>query len=207
VIDGLGPILERALDPVASLPSDATSERVLDAALALSVESGMHNLTMDDVARRARVGRMTVYRRFGDKPSLVEAMAVREVRRLLADLAAAVDPASAPIEQVADGFVAGLRLVRSHPLVTRLARIEPESVLAALNADDGALVALGRAFLVGHAVAAGVAGPDVEEASELLVRIGISFALLPATVFPVDDEERLRDLARRLLAPVAGIRM
>jgi AcrR family transcriptional regulator len=207
VIDGLTPILQRALDPVASVPSDPISERVLDAALALSVESGMHNLTMDDVARRARVGRMTVYRRFGDKPSLVEAMAVREVRRLLADLDAAVDPASPPIEQVADGFVAGLRLVRSHPLVTRLARIEPESVLLSLNAGGGALVALGRAFLVGHAVAAGVAGPDAEEAAELLVRIGISFALLPATVFPVDDEERLRELARRLLAPVAGVRM
>ena len=68
-----GALLERALDPaVDAPPDDALSERVLDAALALSAASGVRHMTMDDVAHRAGVGRMTVYRRFGDKARLVE---------------------------------------------------------------------------------------------------------------------------------------
>lgn len=199
-------IVALAFDPRVETPSDPLSERVLDATLALAVASGVRNLTMDDVARRARVGRMTVYRRFGDKANLIEAMSVREARRFLAELNAAVRPDAPHIEQVADGFVAGLRLVRENPLLQRLARTEPESVLETLNADGGALVALGRTFLVEHARAAGIAGPDAEEAAEVLVRMGVSFALLPDTVFPLHDEERLRALARSLFAPLVGVR-
>src|SRR5436190_590157 len=79
---------------VASRPEpadDPASDAILDAALALSAASGIRNLTMDDVARRARVGRMTVYRRFGDKAGLVEALSAREGRRCLEQLDAAVD--------------------------------------------------------------------------------------------------------------------
>ena len=36
--------------------------------------------------------------------------------------------------------------------------------------------------------------------------MGVSFALLPDTVFPLHDEERLRELARRLFAPLVGAR-
>ena len=74
-------LLARALDPAVEPPADETSERILDAALALSAASGVQHLTMDAVARRARVGRMTVYRRFGDKERLVEALAAREIGR------------------------------------------------------------------------------------------------------------------------------
>jgi AcrR family transcriptional regulator len=199
-------IVALAFDPAVETPSDPLSERVLDAALSLAVASGVRNLTMDDVAKRARVGRMTVYRRFGDKARLIEAMSVREARSFLGELNAAVRPDAPVVEQIADGFVAGLRLVRSNPLLNRLSRNEPESVLETLNADGGALVALGREFLVQHARAAGIAGPDADEAAEVLVRMGVSFALLPDTVFPLHDEERLRELARRLFAPLVGVR-
>src|SRR5205085_11301052 len=121
----------RAL-PVASRPEppdDPASDAILDAALALSAASGIRNLTMDDVARRARVGRMTVYRRFGDKAGLVEALSAREGRRCLEQLDAAVDLEDPVPDQIADGFVATLRIAREHPLLNRLARLEPETVL------------------------------------------------------------------------------
>jgi AcrR family transcriptional regulator len=70
-------VLARALDQGVDTPEDAISERILDAALAISAASGIRNLTMDEVARRARVGRMTVYRRFGDREKLVEALGGR----------------------------------------------------------------------------------------------------------------------------------
>src|SRR5438874_3896504 len=107
-------LLALAFDPRVQTADDALSERILDAALELAAASGIRHLTMDDVARRAGVGRMTVYRRFGDKQRLVEALAVRESRRCLEELDAAIGP-DAPIEdQVAAGFVTSLRLAREH---------------------------------------------------------------------------------------------
>jgi AcrR family transcriptional regulator len=199
-------LLARALDPSVVPPSDAVSERVLDAALALSAASGVQNLTMDAVARRARVGRMTVYRRFGDRERLIEALAVREGRRCLAELDAAIGPEAPIEEQVAAGFVTSLRIAREHPLLGRLARFEPETVLAALSEDGGAVLRMGRTYLAARlreSQRAGVLGDvDVEEAAELLFRLAFSFVLIEESVLPLDDEERLREVARRLVAPV-----
>jgi AcrR family transcriptional regulator len=199
-------LLARALDPRIEPPDDAISERILDAALGLAAASGIRNLTMDDVARRAGVGRMTVYRRFGDKATLVEALAVREARRCLEELDAAIGP-EAPIEdQVAAGFVTSLRLAREHPLLNRLGRFEPEAVLGALTADDGFVFAAARTFVAARLRAsqeAGVLGPvDVEAAAELLVRLAISFVLVQDSALPLEDEERTGELARRLIAPM-----
>ena len=176
-------LLARALDAAVEPPDDAISERVLDATLDLAAASGIRNLTMDDVARRAGVGRMTVYRRFGDKTRLVEALAVREGRRCLAELDAAARPDQPIADQVAEGFVTSVRLAREHPLLNRLARIEPESVLRALTADRGAMFALARTFLAERLRAAQKAGTldrkvAVDEAAELLVRLSFSFALI-----------------------------
>jgi TetR/AcrR family transcriptional regulator, repressor for uid operon len=202
-------LLARALDTAVEPPDDAISERVLDAALALAAASGIRNLTMDDVARRAGVGRMTVYRRFGDRTRLVEALGVREGRRCLAELDAAARPDQPIADQVAEGFVTSVRLAREHPLLNRLARIEPESVLRALTADGGAMFALARAFLAERLRAAQKAGTldrkvAVDEAAELLVRLSFSFALIEDSVLPLDDPDRARDVARRLIAPILG---
>jgi AcrR family transcriptional regulator len=201
-------LLIRALDPGVEPPSDALSTRILDAALALSAASGLRHLTIDAVARRARVGRMTVYRRFGDKERLVEALGVRECRRCLAELDAAIGP-DAPIEeQIAEGFVTSLRLAREHPLLNRLARLEPDTVLAALTADGGAVFAAARAFVADRLRAsqrAGVVGElDVEAAAELLVRLAFSFVLIQDTVLPVGADAAARAAARRLVAPMVS---
>lgn len=202
-------LLARALDAAVEPPDDAISERVLDSALELAAASGIRNLTMDDVARRAGVGRMTVYRRFGDKTRLVEALAVREGRRCLAELDAAARPDQPIADQVAEGFVTSIRLAREHPLLNRLARIEPESVLRSLTADGGAMFALARAFLADRLRAAQKAGTldpkvAVDEAAELLVRLSFSFALIEESVLPLEDPDRARDVACRLIAPILG---
>lgn len=199
-------VLARALDPTVAPPADATSERVLDAALAAAAASGIHHLSMDDVARRAGVGRMTVYRRFGSRGALVEALTVRECRRCLEQMDAAA-PADAPVpDQVAEGLVTALRIAREHPLLNRLARVEPESVLAALNADGGAVFAAARGFVAARLTAAqdaGVLKPvAVDEAAEILVRLAFSFVLVQDSALPLDDDAALRRTARRLVAPI-----
>lgn len=51
-----------------------TSARILDAARALAVEEGFSGFTIEKVAARAGVSRMTVYYQFGTKRELLEAL-------------------------------------------------------------------------------------------------------------------------------------
>lgn len=199
-------LLARALQgPGDDREPDATVERILDAARELAAASGIENLTMDDVAARARLGRMTVYRRFGRKDELVQAMVVRDVRRDLAAIAAAIDPDKELPEQVADGFVATLRIAGSNPLLERTLRFEPERILRSLNDPDDPLLGMLRAFGVAQI---GAGGPnangsaDREAVAELLVRIGLSFLMIRPSAIAIDDDEVARDLARNLFAPL-----
>lgn len=200
-------LLERALS-AADAPDDAISNRILDAALTLVAASGVRNLTMDDVAGRARVGRMTVYRRFGDKQRLVDMLAAREARHLLGILDAAARPDQPIADQVAEGFVVSLRLLREHPVLRRMAEIEPESLLRVLNDDGGAMFTLMRRFVAERlraAQRAGTAGDiDAERAAEVLVRVMLSLALVRSTSLPVGDEDEARAVARRLLVPIVS---
>lgn len=199
-------LLANAVGSDAEPPDDGISNRVLDAALDLAAASGVQHLTMDAVARRAHVGRMTVYRRFGDKRALVAALGAREGRRCLAEIDAAARFDAPIAEQVAAGFATSLRLAREHPLLSRLARLEPETVLGALTEDGGALFAVARGYLAERlrkSQRAGVLGPvEVDEAAELLVRLALSFVLIPESALPLEDEDRVGALAQRMLAPI-----
>jgi AcrR family transcriptional regulator len=201
-------VLALAFDPSVPTADDAMAERILDAALALAAASGLKNLTMDDVSRRARVGRMTVYRRFGSKATLVDALAVREARRCLAALAAALDPALPADERLAELFVATLKMIREHPLLERLARVEPEALLYELTRDDSAVFGLVHGFLVAlleDAQRGGeLPGIDPRVLAELGLRLGLSFVLMPDSVLPLEDEAAAREAARVLIAPLVG---
>ena len=166
-------LIERAL--AAEVPDD--SDHILDAALAIAAASGLRHLTMDDVARKAGVGRMTVYRRFKSRDALIDALAGREARRCLAALDAA-SPVDAPLEeQVVAGFTTAQRLIREHPLLARLARVEPDTVLDAFT--QSSLLPMITAFLHDRMRRSGMRGD--EQLAELLVRVAISFILMPDT--------------------------
>ena len=204
--EGAVRLLELALDPAAETPGDAMSERVLDAALTLVAASGARHLTMDDVAARAGVGRMTVYRRFGSRQRLLDALAVRECRRCLGQIAASLDPGKPIEERATELVVATLRVIREHPMLARLARVEPEALLRELNRDSSAVFRLVRDFLVAQIHSAQAAGelPEGDPAAlaEIAVRLGASFVLIPDSAIVSDDEQRTREAVRRLLAPV-----
>ncbi|MDO9354397.1 MAG: TetR/AcrR family transcriptional regulator, partial [Solirubrobacteraceae bacterium] len=70
--------------PPPPLRADAqrNRERVLCAAARLIETSGAAGLTMEGVAEEAGVGKGTVFRRFGDRSSLLRALLDEEERRL-----------------------------------------------------------------------------------------------------------------------------
>ncbi|MGB8407865.1 MAG: helix-turn-helix domain-containing protein [Mycobacterium sp.] len=182
-----------------------TEQRILDATVAEAAASGLERLTMDAVARRAGVNRVTVYRYFGDRDSLVAAMAARDTTEGLAVLAAAQARADNPLDATINGVVDLLAWARAHPFITRAAREEPGWLIAAGMSDDGAM--LRRAVEAGAAVIAtwycGPASP--EQIAETLARLLVSFILLPAIVsVDLDDEVALRGYVRNVVAPVVS---
>ena len=201
-------VLERALDPSAERYDDSTSERILDAALAVVAASGFRHLTIDEVAARAGVGRMTVYRRFEGRQRLIDALAVRECRSCLEEMASALDPDAPLGDRAAELFLATLRVIRRHPMLVRLSQFEPEALLRELNRDGSAVFRLVRDFLVAEIRQAQRAGElvavDPEALAEIAVRLGASFVLMPDSVIAADDERRARQTISALLAPMLG---
>jgi AcrR family transcriptional regulator len=199
-------LLALAFDPDVQPADDPLSERILDAALDLAAASGLRRLTMDDVARRAQVGRMTVYRRFGSHAKLVDALAIRECRRCLERIASALDPAQRMDERLASLLIATLNVIREHPLLERLARVEPEALLRELSRGDSEVLALVRGFLAGL-IREGqengeLAEGDPDLLAELGIRLGLSFVLMPQSLLPMGDERATREAVRALLTPL-----
>lgn len=184
---------------------DATTEAVIDAALRQFELFGLARTTMDDIARRAGVSRVTIYRRFAGKDTLVDAVLLREVRRFLVELDRAIAPLATAEEKLVEGFVFTLEAVRGHRLLQRMLESEPELVLPHFTVQGAAVIDVAREFL-----AAGLARevPDDRGGNELLtvadiaVRLVISFALSPQTIVDLDDPAVARDFARRYLSPI-----
>jgi AcrR family transcriptional regulator len=61
-------------------------QRVLDTAAVLFAERGVEAVAMDDIARAAGVGKGTLFRRFGDRQGLLQALLDDAERRLQDDL-------------------------------------------------------------------------------------------------------------------------
>lgn len=197
-------LLARALTETP--PSDALSEQILDAAREQFMTRGVRRTTVDRIAGRARVSRLTVHRRIGGRDDLLAACLLREYRRFVVDVDEVVTALPGREDRLVEGFVAILGHVRDHPLVAGLLTIEPETLLPLLTAQDAPVLLALRGYLtdrLSHGVCARTRQEaDPAPAAELAVRIIVSFLLNPAGAFAVDDDEQLRRLARRCLVPL-----
>ncbi|MEU6018526.1 TetR/AcrR family transcriptional regulator [Streptomyces sp. NPDC047515] len=197
-------LLGRALGE--SPPSDALSEQILDAAREQFMTFGLRRSTVDDVAKRAKVSRVTVYRRIGNKDSLVSACLLREYRRFVVEVDDAVAALPTTEDRLVEGFTAVLGHIRTHPLIGGLLRLEPETMLPFLTLESGPALLVIRDYLAGrlrHARRAqGRPESDPTPVAELMVRITVSFLLNPVSCFELDDDEQVRAFARRYLVPL-----
>jgi AcrR family transcriptional regulator len=172
---------------------DATATRILDAALE-AVAAG--ESTMDEIAARAGVGRVTLFRRFGSKEALLGRLYAREVAAFLERVDVALTEFDDPAERVAEAFVACVRAGAGHPLIARLGRGE---ALEYLSAGDPSPLELGRRFVAERLE------PGQEHVADLLVRLAMTYVLVPSAEVDAGDSLAVRAFAHRMLAPlVAG---
>ena len=120
-------------------------ERIVEAAAAMTAESGWSGVTMGALAERVGVSRQTVYNEIGTKPGLAEAMILHELDRFLGVVTVAFD--EHPTDLVAAIRAASLdvlELAQDNPLL--------HAVVSATHGADTELLPL----LTTHAgVAAG----------------------------------------------------
>lgn len=202
-------MLDKALQQDPAPVYGAATENILEAALRQFEDFGLRRTTIEDIARRAGVSRVTIYRHFKNKETLVEAVIVRETQAFYERLDAAVQRFDTTDERLVEGFAFALTHARQHALLNRLLRTEPETFLPYLTTVGGPLVAAARAFVaegLGREVKEGRLPPlDVEVAAELLVRLVLSFLLTPDSAAPLDTEAQARRFARRYLAPALRV--
>ncbi|WP_320777456.1 helix-turn-helix domain-containing protein [Streptomyces sp. CRN 30] len=101
------------------LRADAARNRVrlLEVAARLAQEHGAANLTMEAVASAAKVGKGTVFRRFGDRTGLLMALLDHHERELQAAFLTGpppLGPDAPPIERLRAFGVAAVRHERAH---------------------------------------------------------------------------------------------
>ncbi len=169
----------------------------LDAARGAILAVGWSRTTLTDIARRAGVSRMTLYRRWPDTQTLLADLMTREWARVVgaaADSTCAVEP----LGRISEGVVATVRGLRANELLRRIVEVDPELLLPYLLERRGRsqdVMAAALAELVGegqHAGSIREGDPDLLARSLLLACHG--FALSAHTMTERSTSSRAADL-------------
>ena len=104
-------------------------EQLLDAAHACVLAVGVRRTTVTDVARRAGVSRMTLYRRFPDVTSLIQALMTREFSAIIGEIDQEIGELPSARERLVEGAVRGADRLTRNPLFLRIVDVDPELLL------------------------------------------------------------------------------
>jgi AcrR family transcriptional regulator len=119
---------------------------ILDAARAAVLDFGVRRTTVIEVARRAGLSRMTVYRRYPDAQALIREVMAREFRALI-ERAQAQAVGDTARERAVAAAITTVELLRRNPVVVRLLELEPELLVPYLVGRPGRFQALAREVL------------------------------------------------------------
>jgi AcrR family transcriptional regulator len=186
--------------PYAELARELLRERVLDAVGELLADHPWAQVTMAEVAQRAGVSRQTVYNTFGTRQELAQTYLGREADRFLTAVDAAVRAHAAnPRQALAAALETFLTAASEHPLVRALTTADgSEELLPLITTRGGPLIDHVTRHLAGllHEIWPQLARSDARPVADILARLAISHAALPAG----DPRDTARAIAR-LLGP------
>lgn len=179
-------------------------ERVLDAAHESLLAVGLRRTTLSDVARRAGVSRMTLYRRWPDLRTLVRDVMTREWLRVVAATMPPRDPATTSGRTYLAATVAGTTLgFRGNALFRRIVELDPELLLPYVldrrgTTQDVILDLITRLVDDGHADGSVRPGDTAVQARMLLMTVQ-SFVLSADAAGAGVPADRLADELRVLI--------
>jgi len=176
---------------------------VLDAARACVLGVGVRRTTLTDVARRAGVSRMTVYRRWPDITSLVADLMTREFVAVAEATRPAAREGVAARDVLVDHLIAASTAMRANPVFRKVVDVDPELLLPylldRLGASQTTMLGLLEAYLAeGQADGSVRRGDRALLARALLLPVQ-SFVLSAQVYSDGGSEKTLAKELRRLL--------
>lgn len=182
----------------------------LDAARACILDVGWRRTTLTEVARRAGVSRMTIYRTWSDMPQLLGDLMTREWGGVVAAVVGDEDAGQGAVDRLVGAIVETVRALRDNELFVRIVELDPELLLPYLLSRRGRSqdAILAR---VEDGVRAGQADGEVRTGSPVAIARGLVLAahgfVLSAHTMVDDDltedalDEELTTLLTRALVP------
>ncbi len=187
----------------------ANEERILDAAERCMSRFGLHRFSMADVAAHSGLSRGSIYLYFKDRPSLVDAALARMATRFVSSSEPAVRRRRNLADQVAEAAVFIREHLGDRPLALRPPGDQENLTATLITAQTGRLVEewvdFWSPFLEAAQRRGEIRAVDRRQAGEWIVRLMLSFAVMPSVSFDTDDPTAVRRFVRdyvvRGLAP------
>ena len=154
----------KGLDP--ARPPAGAADLALDAARESILAVGWSRTTLTDIARRAGVSRMTLYRNWPDMQALLADLMTRE----WADLVQVDDHSDDHRLRIVRSAVATVRAIRTNPLFARIVDLDPELLLPYLLERPGRAQGLVLAAVVAQIREGQAAGEVRAGDAQLLAR-------------------------------------
>ncbi|QYJ03434.1 TetR/AcrR family transcriptional regulator [Nocardioides panacisoli] len=190
----------------------ASRQAYLDAARACILDVGWRRTTLTEVARRAGVSRMTIYRAWQDMSELLGDLMTREWGDVVATVSSHDGDGPDP-DGIATTMTEAARALRDNELFVRIVELDPELLLPYLFARRGRsqqliLGILQDAITRGQAAGTVRDGDPAAMARSLL--LAMHGSVLSAHTMVDDDVDQaaldaeLGELVRRALLPLGG---
>ncbi|HZU50055.1 MAG TPA: helix-turn-helix domain-containing protein, partial [Mycobacterium sp.] len=144
---------------------------------------GFRRVALDDVARRARVSRTTIYRRFANRDELVAAVIDRENAVLFADIAEELKNRPPQSNYYVEAFTLSIMRFRQHRVLTRVIADEPGLMLELARQHYGAAVermAAALQVIFPDRFAERIGAQAVDELADTILRYAAMVLLVPS---------------------------
>ena len=185
------------------LPDIDDDQALLDAARDAIMDFGVRRTTLTDVARRAGVSRMTIYRRHSDIASIISDLMTRDFGAAIAQ-AAKLAKGHSGRERLLDEVLLSVEALIASPLFQRILDVDPELVLPYLTVRRGAIQQLAIIRLI-EMVVQGQADGSIRAADPKLMAQAIELSLRGYVgASRSDSPKTVRDLGAEFKAMLDG---
>jgi AcrR family transcriptional regulator len=184
-------------------PADPATTAILDAAVVEFEQHGFRRVALEDVARRARVSRTTIYRRFAGRDELVGAVIDRENAVLFANIADELKSLGPRSNYYVEAFTLSIMRFRQHRVLTRMLADEPGLSLELARQHWGGAVermAAALRIIFPDGFAERIGDQAVDELAETILHYAAMALLLPSSK-PLTDADDIRAFATEHFLP------
>jgi AcrR family transcriptional regulator len=183
--------------------ADPVTTAILDAAVVEFERHGFRRVALDDVARRAGVSRMTIYRRFAGRDELVTAVIDRENAVLFAEIAAELKGAGPQRNYYVEAFTSAIIQLRRHRVLNRVITDDPALAFSLAHRHYGeALERMADALrvILPAGFASRIGSEGVGELADTILRYAMMAVLLPSP-HPLATADDIRAFATTHFLP------